>query len=363
LVSAGKKVGVAAVSHAVIEGLLKTVVERAKKNGVRVSVGRKDEENRRVDDIQEFEESRDALDALARDEIQVLGGTAWLWAVEDARQSVDFLIIDEAGQFSLANALAIAPAARNLILIGDHKQLDQPQKVSHPDGSDISALEHLLGDNATIPPDRGIFLEKTKRMHPAICAFNSELFYGGRLHSLEGLERQKLVGTSPISGSGLWFLPVEHAGNKNHAPEEVVAIKRLVKALLGGGEWVDGDADSHVLDASSIRVVAPYNAQVSALASQLPEIRVGTVDKFQGSQAPIVIISMTSSSAQDAPRGMDFLYSPNRLNVATSRAQCACILVGSWKLFEAECRSPEQMRLANAFCRYLEMATVLNLWK
>ncbi len=360
LVEAGKKVGVTAVSHSVIVGLLEKATRRAKEMGITLRAGHKDSVNDDQAAVREFKSAGDALDALKAGEIQVLGGTAWLWAGPAAVGALDYLVIDEAGQLSLANALAVGPAAKNLILLGDHKQLDQPQKVTHPEGSDISALEHLLGTESAISPTRGIFLEKTRRLHPAICAFTSELFYGGRLHSLEGLQLQKLVSTSPLSSAGLWFLPVTHEGNKNHAPEEVAAVESLVKSLLQpGGQWVDKLGATHPLDASCIEVVAPYNVQVAALTERLPGVRVGTVDKFQGTEAPVVIISMTSSSAAEAPRGMEFLYSPKRFNVATSRAQCACIVVASPTLFEAECNTPQQMKLANAFCRYLEMARPL----
>jgi uncharacterized protein len=242
-------------------------------------------------------------------------------------------------------------------LLGDPQQLDQPQKGSHPDGAEVSALEHLLAGARTIAPDKGLFLGQTWRLHPAICDFTSEVFYEGRLRAREGLERQSISGHPWLTGSNLWFVAVEHEGNQNSASEEVEQIVTLTESLLQPDvTWVDDKGQSRRLQEADILIVAPYNAQVSDLLSRMPQARIGTVDKFQGQQAPVVIYSLTTSSPEDAPRGMEFLYSLNRLNVATSRAQGMVIIVGSPFLLEPECRSPRQMRLANALCRYVEMA-------
>ena len=261
---------------------------------------------------------------------------------------------------SLANVLAISHAARSLILLGGPQQLEQPLKGSHPDGSAVSVLQHVLGDQKTMPDDAGLFLTETRRMHPALCAFTSELFYESKLHSYAGLENQAIVGPGPINGAGLWYLPVEHEGNQNVAPEEVQAIVRLVSAQAGAS-WTDRDGASRPVTLEDILIVAPYNAQVAAIRDAIPGARVGTVDRFQGQQAPVAIYSLTTSTPEDAPRGMGFLYSLNRLNVATSRARCAAIIVGSSKLFERDCQTPRQMRLANALCRFREMATTMAL--
>jgi uncharacterized protein len=210
-----------------------------------------------------------------------------------------------------------------------------------------------------MPDDKGIFLDTTRRLHPAITKFTSEVFYESRLHSLAGLEKQILSGSQFFNGAGLYCLPVSHSGNQNRSIEEVNAIKRIVLELLGS-EWIDRNGTKAKVTAKDILIVAPYNAQVAALSDALPELRVGTVDKFQGQEAAIVIYSMTSSSQQDAPRGMNFLFNPHRLNVATSRAQCASILVLSEKLFHSECRTVEQMRLVNALCLYREMSSIVD---
>jgi uncharacterized protein len=260
---------------------------------------------------------------------------------------------------SLANVLALSQAAKNLVLLGDPQQLEQPLKGSHPEGADLSALEHVLAGAKTIPAEKGLFLEKTWRLHPAICRFTSELFYENRLHSREGLERQNIEGHPWLGKAGLWFIPVHHDGNQNASPEEVERVAGIIDTLIKPGvNWINDEGLSRPLRLENILIVAPYNAQVSDQAARLPKACVGTVDKFQGQQAPVVIYSLTTSSPEDAPRGMEFLYSLNRLNVATSRAQAMVIVVGSPRLLEPECRSPRQMQLANALCRYVELAQV-----
>jgi superfamily I DNA and/or RNA helicase len=291
---------------------------------------------------------------------RVAAGTAWLWARTDAFESVDTLFVDEAAQMSLANVLAVSQAANNIVLLGDPRQLEQPMQGSHPEGTDVSALTHILGSHATIPADRGLFLEETWRLHPEICAFTSELFYEGRLRSRPGLELQEIRSKSRISGSGLRFLSVVHEGDQSSSPEEADAIRDLVAEILDSkATWIDRKNNEMPIGLGNILIIAPYNAQVFELQDRIPGGRIGTVDKFQGQEAPLVIYSITTSSYLDAPHGMEFLYSPNRLNVATSRARAICVLVGSPPVFEAECQTPRQMQLVNAFCRYLEMATTI----
>src|SRR5208337_2602078 len=193
--------------------------------------------------------------------------------------------------------------------------------------------------------------------HPTICAFSSELFYEGRLHPRPGLELQEIRSTGPIHGSGLRYRPVVHTGNQSSSPEEAEVVRTLVRGVLDSNPtWIDREGLELPLTLADILIIAPYNAQVFELQTGLAGARIGTVDKFQGQEAPLVIYSMTTSSFADAPRGMEFLYSLNRLNVATSRAKCICILVASPTVFEADCRTPDQLRMANAYCRYLELA-------
>ena len=287
------------------------------------------------------------------------GGTAGRWA-SPAAAAVDVLFVDEAAQMALANVLAVSQAAASVVLLGDPQQLDQPMQGSHPEGTDVSALQHLLGGGKTIAAERGLFLAETWRLHPEICAYTSELFYEGRLRSRPGLEAQAIRSPGRVSGSGLRFLPVPTAGNQSSSPEEADVVRALVDEILStGATWIDRLGAEMPIGLRDVLIIAPYNAQVFELQQRMPGARIGTVDKFQGQEAPIVIYSMTTSSHADAPRGMEFLYSLNRLNVATSRARCVCVLVASPSVFEAPCRTPRQMRLANAFCRYLELATVI----
>jgi uncharacterized protein len=282
-----------------------------------------------------------------------------MWSREEFRNAVTVLFVDEAGQMALPNVLAVSQAGENLVLLGDPQQLEQPRKGSHPDGVNVSALHHILGEHKAMPPERGLFLPETWRMHPDLCAFTSEMFYESKLTSRDGLENQSISNSTEVAHSGLWYLDVDHDGNRNYSLEEIEVVADLVDRLLNdGATWTDKDDNLRSITSSDILIVAPYNAQVSRLTERLAGtgIRIGTVDKFQGQEAPIVIYSAATSRPEDAPRGMEFLYSPNRLNVATSRARCAAVLVASPLLFEPECKTPRHMKLANAFCRYREMA-------
>ncbi|MBK9240971.1 MAG: TM0106 family RecB-like putative nuclease [Acidobacteria bacterium] len=348
LVAAGKRVGVTALSHAAIANLLKAVRKESKRperRGLAVPI-------RHVNKNDDSEEKE-----FDDESPMVVGGTAWFWTGKEA-EDVDVLFVDEAGQMSLANTLACTVAADALVLLGDPQQLEQPSKGVHPDGVGQSALQHMLGAHKTMPPERGEFLGVTRRLAPSICDFTSECFYEDRLTPLPSLERQVLRGGQRFSGAGLRIVSVEHEGNRNASDEEVAEVARIVDSLLApGSEWVDEHDTARQLTVADILIVAPYNAQVSRLQDGLSrDARVGTVDKFQGQEAPVVIYSMATSRPEDAPRGLGFLYSLNRFNVATSRARCLCILVANPRLFEPDCQSPAQMQLANALCRYREMA-------
>lgn len=363
----GKRVGVTAVSHKVIANLLEAAAKAAVEEGFdlrclqKVSEGSETKEEGPA--IRQTTKNEEVESALCSGEVQVAAGTAWLWARAELAGSVDVLFVDEAGQMSLADVLAVSPAAGNLVLLGDPQQLEQPIQASHPEGTAVAALSHLLAGQPTLASDRGLFLGRTWRLHPAICEFTSEQFYDGKLHSLPGLERQALHAPSPFDRSGLFYLPVEHQGNQSYSPEEAKAVAALLNGwFAGGATWTGSNGARRPLSPDDVLVVVPYNAQIRRLQELLPAgVRVGTVDKFQGQEAPVVIYSMVSSSPEDAPRGMEFLYSRNRLNVATSRARCACVLVASERLLEPECRTPQQMRLANALCRYVELATRVDL--
>ena len=360
LVKRGKRVGVSAVSHKVIDNLLRSALKAAAGERVKPDCLHKVSEPsaEAPEGIEETTGNQEPLAALEAGEANVVGGTAWLWAREEYAGSVDVLFVDEAGQMSLANVLAMSPCARNLVLLGDPQQLEQPQKGSHPEGTDVSALEHVIGAAGVMPEEKGLFLEQTWRLHPAICGFTSRQFYEGQLTSREGMERQAVAGPVKYRGAGLWVEEVEHEGNQGTSPEEVERVAQVVADLTREGvTWRDADGKVKPLRLEDVLVVAPYNAQVSELQEKLgPRAKVGTVDRFQGQEAAAVVYSMTTSSPEEAPRGMEFLYSLNRLNVATSRARCVCVLVASPKLLEPECRSVRQMRLANGVCAFSEEA-------
>jgi uncharacterized protein len=309
--------------------------------------------------VKQANDNQEVVDALMSGSTNVAAGTAWLWSRDEMADSVDVLLVDEAGQMSLANVLAVSQAAKSLILLGDPQQLDQPRHGVHPPGADVSALAHLLNGHATIAPDQGIFLSETWRLHPSVCEFTSELFYDRRLAARPENRHQRLNAKGLLDGTGLRFVSVEHSGNQIESPEEVERIASMIdELLLNSATWTSKNGETQRLKLTDILVVAPYNAQVSELAQRLPPgARVGTVDKFQGQEAPLVFYSTATSTPEDAPRGMEFLYSLNRLNVAISRAQCIAVLVASPALLEVQCKTPRQMQLANAFCRYLEMVT------
>jgi uncharacterized protein len=360
VIRGNRRVGITAVSHKVISNLLQSVCEHCQASKIGLSAVQKANEEDCCAHamVTQAKENGDVLNALNSRTAQLGAGTSWLWSRNDMRNSVDVLFVDEAGQMSLADVLAISQATTSVVLLGDPQQLDQPQKGVHPIGVDVSALSYLLNGRATIEEGRGLFLRQTYRLHPEINSFISEMFYDGRLAARPENIRQAVHSSGSISGSGLRFVAVEHSGNQTESPEEVAKVADLIAGLLAGSStWTNKRGETQPLQLKDMLVVAPYNVQVSALKKGLPQgARVGTVDKFQGQEAPVVFFSMTTSTPEDAPRGMEFLYSLNRLNVAVSRAQCLAVIVASPALFHVECKTPHQMKLANALCRYLEMA-------
>ena len=293
--------------------------------------------------------------AVAEGEVDVVAGTAWLFARRGMEGTLDMLLVDEAGQMPLANAVAVSGAADNLVLLGDPRQLAQPSRALHPPGAGSSALEHALGDNQTVPPELGLFLDVTWRMHPVLCDFVSEVVYQGRLHSDPSCARQAVEDGPLAGGVGIRFLPVEHSGNRTSSPEEAAAVADLLGALVGR-RWTDSKGVERPLTVDDVLVVAPYNAQVACLARFLPPgARIGTVDRFQGQEAAVVICSLATSTGEHLPRGLEFLYSVNRLNVAVSRARALALVVASPALLAVRCRTPEQLRLVNALCRLAEL--------
>jgi hypothetical protein len=351
LIDSGARVGICAPSHKAIHKLLDVVESVARDEGVAFSgVKRGDDDESRYEG--RFVTTSSDIAAVLDPEVRLVAGTGWLHARKEMDSTLDYLFVDEAGQVSLADALAVGTAARTLVFLGDPLQLAQVSQGVHPGGTGCSVLEHLLGDATTVPPERGIFLERTWRMHPAVCSFVSEVVYDGRLEPAPGRERQSVAGV----GAGLRYVPIGHEGRSQAAPEEAEAIASEIEKLLGA-TFTDADGRTRPLRHEDVLVVAPYNQQVRCLRAALPEaVRVGTVDKFQGQEAPVVLYSTTSSSGDEVPRGLEFLFSRNRLNVAISRAQCLAVLVGSPRLLDVRTHSVEQMRLVNALCRFVEVA-------
>jgi uncharacterized protein len=367
LLARGKTVGITGTSHKVIGNLIRAVQEAAAdptavgSMSADVRIVQRGDPDQVVDDpaVVRGKDTGDVRNRLDSGLSNLAAGTTWLWATTRMVDAVDVLVVDEAGQISLANVVAVARATKSLVLLGDPQQLDQPLRGTHPPGADRSALGHILDGRATMPADRGLFLERTWRLHPDLCAYTSEAFYDDRLRPEGDLARQRLAtGDALTDGSGPRVLTVPTVGADNESPDEAEAVASVARSLVEGGTtWVDRKGRDHPITWNDVLIVAPYNAQVGTIQRLLPAAaRVGTVDKFQGQEAPISLYSMTSSTPELAPRGMDFLYSRHRLNVATSRARCVAVVVLSPELLRVRARNPEQMRLANALCRLAEVA-------
>ncbi|MEO8208530.1 MAG: TM0106 family RecB-like putative nuclease [Chloroflexota bacterium] len=367
LVAAGRRVGVTAQSHRVIANALESIAKAAAEEGQSVRIGQKTDGAELTPDwtdITQLGSNDDARDGLADGKFDVVGATAWLWAREEMEDSVHVLFVDEAGQFSLADTLAVSVACTSLVLLGDPNQLPQVSSGVHPEGAEASGLQHLVGDARTIAPDRGLLLSTTYRLHPDVNAFISPAFYDGRLSTDAANAVQALAEGAPVGGTGVRYVPIEHLDASSRSPEEATWIASAIARLVGR-MWTDRTGETRAVTIDDVLVVAPYNAQVAEIARQVEQRlgrrpNVGTVDKFQGREAPIAIYSMTTSTPDDAPRDLDFLYSGNRLNVAVSRAQGLAVVLANPALLAVACRTPEQMRLLNVMCRFVETASTVD---
>jgi predicted RecB family nuclease len=361
LIREKKKIGVTALSHKVITGLLEKINSEASKISMNVRMIQKvSADNQESYPWQTTTKGDDIIANLAQ--ADVIAGTSFMWCLPAYRESVDYLFVDEAGQLALIDTLAISQAAKNIVLLGDPQQLQQPQQGVHPDGCEVSALEHIIQEHQTISPEQGVFLKETWRMHPMICAFDSEMFYESKLNPRPSLENQTVLGNCRFTGSGLRFVPVFHQGNTSSSIEEINIIIAIIDELTKGDVyWKDVNNNERLVTKSDIKIIAPYNAQVQSLSEHVKGVSIGTVDKFQGQEAPIIIYSVATSSPADAPRGMEFLYSPNRFNVAVSRAKGLFIMIANPTIFEPDCKNPTQIKLANPFCRFRELAEEINL--
>lgn len=356
LVKAGQRVGITAPNHRCIDNVLQKVIEVFTDagevgliRGVRVNSGDRETE------LDGFTYG-DAKKA-AKPDVNIVAGTSWLFSNDKmAEAPVDVLLIDEAGQFALADALASSRAARNLILLGDPSQLSQVNHANHPGGGGRSALGHVLGEDVTLPADRGVFIEETRRMHPDICRFISELIYEGKLGWHVSCEQQ-----ATVEGTGLRWLQARHSGNSTSSVEEAEIVAEHIGRLVGT-PWTDFSGAVRPLTVNDFMVVAPYNDQVRTIRRVLNAdprtegVPVGTVDKFQGGTAAVVFFSTATSSGADIVRGVDFLFSRERLNVAISRARCLAYLVCTEELLNTRARSVDEMRMVAALNAFVEWA-------
>jgi predicted RecB family nuclease len=349
-----KRVGVSSNSHKAINNLLAAVEAVAAQKKVMFRGVKKSTDNE--DSLFAGKYIKDVFsnEGVYDDNWQLIAGTAWLFSDGNLDQKLDYLFVDEAGQVALANLVAMGTSANNIILLGDQMQLSQPIQGVHPGRSGESSLDYLLNGVATIPPERGIFLKTTWRMHPNICSFISDAVYDGRLVPARSNMRQRLqlgFEAHPVlKQTGIFYVPIEHDGCSQRSQEEAQLVLEIYTDLLKQ-HFISKQGKSHPIMTDNILVVAPYNMQVNLLRRMLPRgARVGTIDKFQGQEAEVVIVSMTTSNGDYLPRFIEFLYSKNRLNVALSRAKCLALLIASPALMAVRCRTVEEMALVNTLC-------------
>jgi predicted RecB family nuclease len=356
LIKEGQRVGITAMSHAAIDNLLNATYEVFKEKGdlalLRAARRASKPKSGALDGVR-YVNSSD----VENDAYNLVAGTTWLWARSGMRAfPVDVLLVDEAGQLALADAVAAANSARNLILLGDPLQLSQVAQADHPDGSGASVLEHILGEHATIMPTDGVFIAETRRMHPDVCRFISSQIYEGRLTSHPSCAQQ-----STTFGTGLRWIEAHHTDCSTESVEEADLVATKILEMLGS-EWINQRGETRTLGAEDFMVVAPYNDQVRLLRERflasagIEDVQVGTVDKFQGREAPVVFFTMTTSTSEDMPRGPEFLFSRNRLNVAISRARCLAYLVCTEELLNSRARTIDDMRLIGTLSAFVEHA-------
>lgn len=369
LVSAGKKVGIASNSHKAVINLLGASGEALKATGRElrgIKVGGDCDDsvfkvNPRLVHVAASADARSAYNG------GVVAGTAWLFTRPEWDGVLDILFIDEAGQVSLANAVAMSRCGNNLVLLGDQMQLEQPIQGTHPGDAGLSSLQYALKDSllsapdapafhAVVPDNIGIFLGESRRMHPAVCTFISETIYQGRLRSHQDCEVQEIAifdGEEALvrKGAGIVFSGVEHDGNIQQSDEEVHRAKAIFEELLGRHHTMQ-NGETRPLLLSDFLFIAPYNAQVRSLRDALPPgARVGSVDKFQGQEAPVCILCLCSSYGEYGSRGLGFILDRSRINVAISRAQCLAVVIADPRIALTAAGSIDEMRLLSLFCK------------
>jgi uncharacterized protein len=372
LLADGKRVGITSNSHKAILNLTLACGDAVREggrelHGVRAS---REKEDRLFDENPKLLYAKDGGDAAKIYSDGVLSGTAWTFSRDDFEGVFDFLFVDEAGQVPLANVVAISRSAKNLVLLGDQMQLEQPIQGAHPGDARLSALQYALKDldaskedatvfHPVVPPERGLFLGESRRMHPAVCGFISESVYEGRLRSIDDCGLQKIAVPAAAGcikhNSGVVFCGVEHDGNIQQSDEEVAKIVEIYGDLIGR-DFTDSNGMTKPLELDDLLFISPYNAQVRALQNVLPAgARVGSVDKFQGQEAPVCILSMCSSFGEYGSRGLAFILDQNRMNVAISRAKCLAIVVGDSRIAGSDAGSLNEMRLLNLYCKIVRL--------
>jgi predicted RecB family nuclease len=362
LVKMGYKVGITSNSHKAIINLMNKISDLSKDNPIhQVKAGGDSQEPYIVAGLIEYASSSTKVE-VNNPLVQVVGGTSWAFASNKFQGQFDYLFIDEAGQVSIANLMAVSGSTRNIVLMGDQQQLPQPLQGTHVQDTGLSTLEYLLQDNATIPPELGILLPTTWRLHPEVCEPISKAVYDGRLLPQQGTKNRVLLPDSTnqiiTKGYGIEYVPVHHTGNTQASVEEVKAIEAIVEEVLKCDKTDRDGKNLGKMTKDDILIVAPYNHQKNLLEEHfLDSIKVGTVDLFQGQEKPVAILSMCASNLDDAPRGIDFLLNMNRLNVAITRAQSLAIIVASPEIGKARARSIKQMEMINLYCSLINRKT------
>ena len=359
LMKAGKKVGVTSNSHEAIKTLLIAIEQQAVDQNYEFSGMRKSKSS----DKHEWKFIRNVTTGkpLNMDSYSLFAGTSWFFVDPRMNKTLDYLFIDEAGQVALGTTIANATSADNLVLIGDQMQLSQPMRAKHEGYARMSSLDFILEDDDTISIDKGVFLNVTRRLNKKICNYISTSFYDSRLTSDPITETRSVnLKLDPIKDEGLFYVPIDHNGCSQRSDEEADLVEKVFNKIVD--KEYKSENITGKISAKDIMVVAPYNAQANNIRERLKkkfkdDVRVGTIDLFQGQEAKVVLISMTTSDVESLPRHKDFFFSRNRLNVAISRAECVAIIIFNQNLLLASASNIKEMKLINSFCKLLTFKT------
>ena len=359
LMKVGKKVGVTSNSHEAIKTLLIAIEQQAVDQNYEFSGMRKSKSS----DKHEWKFIRNVTTGkpLNMDSYSLFAGTSWFFVDPRMNKTLDYLFIDEAGQVALGTTIANATSADNLVLIGDQMQLSQPMRAKHEGYARMSSLDFILEDDDTISTDKGVFLNVTRRLNKKICNYISTSFYDSRLTSDPITETRSVnLKLDPIKDEGLFYVPIDHNGCSQRSDEEADLVEKVFNKIVN--KEYKSENITGKISAKDIMVVAPYNAQANNIRERLKkkfkdDVRVGTIDLFQGQEAKVVLISMTTSDVESLPRHKDFFFSRNRLNVAISRAECVAIIIFNQNLLLASASNIKEMKLINSFCKLLTFKT------